>query len=294
MAAESVKPLSWGQPTAHLLKGDRLHLQHGPIDLIIKAEGDGLAVKQAYAAAVERFQTVLSELAAELSELRKPLSLEKPMVRSSISKRMVAACWPYRDYFITPMAAVAGSVSDEMKSVMLETSPALKSLYINNGGDIAVHVAKGAILKIGMVTDLAKATAEGMITVNHDAKIGGIATSGWRGRSFSRGVADAVTVLAQSASEADAAATIIANAVDVNSPAIERAPAQSLDPDSDLGNILVTIAVHHLTRDDIATAFKAGERVAATLQRTKLIQAYVIALQGQICLSEEAQKLISV
>ena len=64
----------------------------------------------------------------------------------------------------------------------------------------------------------------------------GIATSGWRGRSFSLGIADAVTVLADRAAAADAAATIIANAVDLpGHPAIVRVPACELAPDSDLG-----------------------------------------------------------
>ena len=64
----------------------------------------------------------------------------------------------------------------------------------------------------------------------------GIATSGRHGRSFSLGIADAVTVLARTASQADAAATVIANAVDLpGHPAIVRCPAQDLQPDSDLG-----------------------------------------------------------
>ena len=60
----------------------------------------------------------------------------------------------------------------------------------------------------------------------------GIATSGWRGRSFSLGIADAVTVLAATAAEADAAATVIANAVDLpGHPAIDtRAGAASSRP----------------------------------------------------------------
>ena len=64
----------------------------------------------------------------------------------------------------------------------------------------------------------------------------GIATSGRHGRSFSLGIADAVTVLARTASQADAAATIIANAVDLpGHPAIVRCRRDELQPDSDLG-----------------------------------------------------------
>ena len=69
----------------------------------------------------------------------------------------------------------------------------------------------------------------------------GVATSGRHGRSFSLGIADAVTVLARTASQADAAATIIANAVDLpGHPAVRRMPANELQPDSDLGARPVT------------------------------------------------------
>ena len=76
----------------------------------------------------------------------------------------------------------------------------------------------------------------------------GIATSGRHGRSFSLGIADAVTVLARTAAQADAAATIIANAVDLpGHPAILRCPAHDLQPDSDLGARLVTRDVGDLS-----------------------------------------------
>ncbi|MFX7144802.1 hypothetical protein ABTI11_20165, partial [Acinetobacter baumannii] len=82
-----------------------------------------------------------------------------------------------------------------------------------------------------------------------------IATSDRHGRSFSRGIADAVTVLAKTASQADAAATIIANNVDLpGHPAIQRVPANELQPDSDLGSRLVTRAVGTLTEQEIETA----------------------------------------
>ena len=77
--------------------------------------------------------------------------------------------------------------------------------------------------------------------IDADDPARGIATSGRHGRSFSLGIADAVTVLARTASQADAAATIIANAVDLpGHPAIVRCPANELQPDSDLGARLVT------------------------------------------------------
>jgi uncharacterized protein len=273
--------MSWGKPQAGALPGGRLHLQHGPIDLVIKAEGETASINRAYDAAARRFQTVLGELAAELELLRQPLRGDiSPAVSSPVARRMVAACWPYRRVFITPMAAVAGSVADEICAVMLAAAPDLPTLYVNNGGDIAVHVVEGQVLKIGVVADLAKACPEGVISIINGSGIGGIATSGWRGRSFSRGIADAVTVLAHSAAEADAAATLVANAVDADDPAIRRASARSLDPDSDLGGLQVTTDVGPLMEDNVRAALLAGANQAQRLLDTELILAAALVLQG--------------
>ncbi len=272
-------PLS--QPQIGTLPGARLHLQHGPIDLIIKAEGAAQEVAQAYQAAIGRFESMLGELAAELVLLRKPLKDKQPAFNSPVARRMREACWPHRACFITPMAAVAGAVADEIKAVMLAASPTLSTLYVNNGGDIAVHVAEGHILKIGLVADLANAIPDGVISITHASGIGGIATSGWRGRSFSRGIADAVTVLAKCAADADAAATMIGNAVDAHASAVSRAPAVALDPDSDLGAVLVTTDVGPLSQAQISTALDKGGRTASRMIEENVILAAFMGLQDK-------------
>ncbi len=274
--------MSWAAPQIGRLPGDRLHLQHGPIDLVIKADGGSGAIAEAYAAAIDRFQSVLGELAGELPLLRRPLAGDDPPVAEGrIARRMIAACWPLRDVFITPMAAVAGSVADEIRDAMLAAAPDVRTLYVNNGGDIALHAAQGETLRIGLVPDLAHARPEGVVAVAGGNGVGGIATSGWRGRSFSRGIADAVTVLARSAAEADAAATIVANAVDADSAAVTRAAARTLDPDSDLGDIPVTIAVAQLPRATVIDALARGAAVAEQLLAGGAIIGALLALQGE-------------
>jgi uncharacterized protein len=282
----------WPPPQIAQLPGDRFHLQHGPIDLVLKAEGEPAHVARAYAAATSRFRSALTELVAELPLLRGQLSgLSPPQPKNAVARRMVAACWPHRAVFITPMAAVAGSVADEIRGVMLAAVPDLRTLYVNNGGDIAVHVATREILRIGLVPDLARAAPDGVATIIHDSGIGGIATSGWRGRSFSLGIADAVTVLARSAAEADAAATIIANAVNVDNAAIIRSPARLLDPDSDLGDLPVTTDVGPLSDADARQALEAGFAVAHQLISSGLIMAAALALQDQWQLAESRTRL---
>jgi uncharacterized protein len=274
--------LSWIKPQTGTLPGDRLHLQHGPIDLVIKAEGEPAVIAESYVAATGRFQAVLGELAAELLMLRQPLQGDTPPdAFSPVAHRMITACWPHREVFITPMAAVAGSVADEIKAIMLAAAPDLRSLFVNNGGDIAVHVATGQILRIGIVPDLAVALPEGVIQIHYGSGVGGIATSGWRGRSFSLGIADALTVLADTAAQADAAATIIANAVDVDDLAVSRVSARSLDPDSDLDDLLVTTDVKPLSGRQIDAALAAGVDQAHRLLDAGMILAAALVLQGK-------------
>ena len=101
-----------------------------------------------------------------------------------------------------------------------------------------------------------------------DDPVRGVATSGRHGRSFTLGIADAVTVLAADAATADAAATLLANAVDLpGHPAIDRTPAVELAPDSDLGDRLVTVGVGHLADEEIEAALAAGHAAAEAMRR---------------------------
>jgi ApbE superfamily uncharacterized protein (UPF0280 family) len=108
-----------------------------------------------------------------------------------------------------------------------------------------------------------------------------VATSGWRGRSFSLGIADSVTVLAATAAEADAAATVIANAVDVQDPGIHRRPANECKDDSDLGDIPVTVEVEALAPAQVQRALAAGAARAEALRRAGLIEGAMLVCQGQ-------------
>jgi uncharacterized protein len=253
------------------LPDGRLHLQHGPIDLVIEAFGASDEVEHAYRQAIDRFGDILPTLVGELAVLRRQVGDAYPLLRGPVARRMAEAVWPHRAVYITPMAAVAGSVADEMLQAML-AGRTLDKAYVNNGGDIAFHLSPGHELRAGIFVD----ALDGAVRLTHDRPVRGIATSGWVGRSFSRGIADSVTVLAASAAAADAAATIIANAVDADHPAIERRPACELNPDSDLGELLVTTHVGALP---VAIIDQALERGAAEARRLGLSTA--LNLQGQ-------------
>ena len=265
---------------AILPDGRRLHLQHGPIDIVAEAFGEAVEVGAGYRRAGARFATILEDLVAELALLRRPLGETRPAPRGPVARRMLAACWPHRAQFITPMAAVAGAVADEVLAAMT-AGRRLTRAYVNNGGDIAVHLDPGTSLSAGVVNDPDRPGLDEQFSLGADRAARGMATSGWRGRSLSFGIADAVTVLAESAAAADAAATLIANAVTVDHPAIERAPAQSLREESDLGARPVTVTVGPLPAHERAAALGAGLAEAQAMQRAGLIESARLALQGE-------------
>jgi uncharacterized protein len=305
---------------AALLPDGRLHLQHGPIDCLCRAWGDPAEVRAAYAQAARFFASVLENLCIELPLLRTPLPTHPPT--GQVARAMHAAVTPYADRFITPMAAVAGAVADSVLAAMTERRRLAKA-FVNNGGDIAFHLAPKASLRCGLVTDIATAflphihpsrpdpdantepahdgaggiTPDGtfLLTAAYPAR--GLATSGRAckghgGRSFSFGIADSVTILARTAARADAAATIIGNAVDLpGHAAVDRRPASDVDPASDLGDRLITFDVGHLTSDEIDTALDAGETMADTLLRDGLIEGAVLALHGRLRIRHQSLAL---
>ena len=265
---------------ALLPDGRRLHLQHGPIDIVAEAFGAAAEAEGAYRQAGACFATVLDDLVAELALLRYSLGGTRPALKGPVARRMLEACWPHRARFITPMAAVAGSVADEVLAAMT-AERRLTRAYVNNGGDIAVHLSPGTSVAAGVVNDPDRPGLDGRIVLSAERPARGMATSGWRGRSLSFGIADAVTVLAENAAAADAAATLIANSVSVDHPAVERAPASSLREESDLGERLITVAVGPLPAHEKAAALDAGLAEARAMQRAGLIDSARLALQGE-------------
>jgi ApbE superfamily uncharacterized protein (UPF0280 family) len=267
-----------GRAQIGALPDGRRHFLDGPIDLIVEAWGPHVEVGAAYAAAAARFATILDELCAELPRLR---AAAGPEPRGSIARRMVRAVTPFAaERFLTPMAAVAGAVAETVLEAMTQAAD-LDRAYVNNGGDIALHLGPRAKFAVGMVARPDRPTLFGRVWIGEADAARGLATSGWRGRSFSLGIADAVTVIAQTAADADAAATLIANAVDLpGHPAIVRAPARSRDPQSDLGERLVTLGVGPLRADETVAALESGAREARVWRARGLIEAAALSLGG--------------
>ena len=279
------------------LSDGRWHFQHGPMDLILQAEGAPDAVAQAHERAWQRFEGLLQELVNELPALRAPVG-EHCAVQGVVARRMWAACSPYSAGFITSMAAVAGAVAQEILACYEQ--PGIDRAWVNNGGDIALHLAPGQSVTVGVYADIAALNAaqlrnglvlDGQICIDSAMPVRGVATSGWRGRSQSLGIADSVTVLARTAAQADAAATIVANAVNVQDARIDRMPAWLVRDDSDLGAIPVTVDVPDLPEEQVRRALQQGLQKAQELQSSGLLWFALLACQGQFLATAAPQAL---
>jgi hypothetical protein len=275
---------------------NRLHLQHGPIDIIAHVDAPEEVRKRLYSTASHRFSTVLEELVAEMDLLKQPWSADLPDSKGGIAQKM---CFAVRgsDIFVTPMAAVAGAVADEMLETMLFEAQKPDScvehihrMYVNNGGDIAFWLNTGESFSIGVVDNPGISELNARVSLAYESPVRGIATSGWRGRSLSLGIADAVTVLAGSAATADAAATLIANDVNVDYPGILKRPAYEVKDESDLGMLPVTVDVPPLPVDQISEALKRGAQTAGNFIRTGKIEAAYLSLQKQTLVVENNLK----
>jgi len=275
---------------------NRLHLQHGPIDIIAHVDAPEEVRKRLYTSASNRFSTVLVELVAEMDLLKQPWSADLPDPKGGIAQKM---CFAVRgsDIFVTPMAAVAGAVADEVLEAMLyeakNPDPCLEEIqrmYVNNGGDIAFWLNAGESFSIGVVDNPGIPELNARVSLAYESPVRGIATSGWRGRSQSLGIADAVTVLAGSAAIAAAAATLIANDVNVDYPGILKRPASEVKDESDLGMLPVTVDVPPLPVDQISEALKRGAQTAGNFIRTGKIEAAYLSLQKQTLVVENNLK----
>lgn len=266
-------------PVRGRLSDGRPHFQHGPIDLVIAAQGDDRAVAAAVEAAWARFATLLAELCGELAELRTPVGPGHPGVAGPVARRMLAAARPHGEAFVTPMAAVAGAVADAVLAEMTAAAP-LARCAVNDGGDIALALAPGERFRAAVADHRAVRLAT--VDIGAADGIGGIATSGRHGRSHSLGIADSVTVLARDAAAADVAATLVANAVDLPAhPGIERRPARALAPDSDLGDRPVVVACAPLSPAERARALEAGVAAAEAMAADGRLVAAFLHLQGE-------------
>lgn len=196
-----------------------------------------------------------------------------------LARQMINSARSTGDKNLTPMAAVAGTIADAVADWIRDRGAS--KVVVNNGGDIAIRLAGDESATVGIRTDIRRPDITHVLELNGTRPAWGVATSGFGGRSFTTGIASAVTVVADRASTADAAATAVANACTVADAAIIRQPARQLDPATDIPDIDVTVAIGPLSRKKKQTALNRALEKTQMLVRKKQIIGALLAIDGE-------------
>ena len=191
----------------------------------------------------------LSELGPQLKYLKRSWTQCEPDELSGVAFAMWQAVQSTGDINLTPMAAVAGAFADKVAD-WLQQQGATKAL-VNNGGDVAIRLLADETTKVGVMPEIGGVGFSKLVRLTAGDGIGGIATSGLGGRSFTCGIMESVTVLAKSCAVADAFATSLANGSYIDSPAVVRGLARLIDPDTDIPDLMVTESVGRLTPQEV-------------------------------------------
>lgn len=277
---------------SNILSDGSIYVDVGPVQMRVHVwQGERPRTDLARAGADKAYY-----LLEELSEHRGAITSNILVVNPDpayprVVNRMIESVRKTGDASMTPLAAVAGTVADEVADFICGLEPVTK-VVVNNGGDIAIRLQEGASVRIGVQEDLSRSEFSNVLVVDGSHGIRGVATSGMGGRSFTKGIASAVTIAAPSGSLADAAATLIGNAVNVLSPNIKKVRAEEIDPDTDIPGHLVTVSVGELSDREVERALASGMEMAGELRRRGLIAGAILALKGAIVISSELRPMV--
>ena len=277
-----------------LLEDGSVVVDSGPMLVTILALKDG------------RPNPALGELGAEKAlSLLEDLARFKPIICQNIScvennahypdvvKKMITSAKQVGDQTVTPLIAVAGAVADEVADFVFNKDTGVSKVIVNNGGDIALRLRNEQNVKVGIRTDVCRKSWSYVLNMDSSSNIGGIATSGFGGRSFTKGIATAAVAVATNASLADVTATLLGNATNVDSPLIERQLAEDVYPATDIRGHWVTTKVGAISESEIEEAIENGFAKAREFQDKRLILGALIALRQQVRIIGEISSRIS-
>ncbi len=253
--------------------------------MFIQAYEHGKAKVALVSEGAHKAKEVLEELAHFLPLIRKKSQgLKVGEGYPDVVRRMIDATQKMAEPDLTPLAAVAGAASDVVADFMILQGGT--KIIVDNGGDIAIRLREGEIARVGIKTDVNAKHPSYLISMDEAAGIGGVATSGLGGRSFTKGIASAVTVLSENASFSDAAATAIGNFTNIEDRHIKRALAESIYPDTDIADEWVTVEIGELSKEKVEEALDHGLAKADSICQRGLIKGALIAVQGRVAWTE--------
>jgi hypothetical protein len=248
----------------------------GPMRLVIRAWNKKQPQIKLARRAAEESISYLERIARCRPLLSRPIPDIEDLPGDELALGMIRSTRAIGDHDLTPMAAVAGTIADAVADWLFEQG--LTRVIVDNGGDIAIRLARGETATVGVRPQVTSPLISHVIHLDSGRSTWGVTTSGMGGRSFTRGIASAVTVLAADASVADAAATAVANACFVEDKGIIQLPAENIDPNSDLAGINVTTEVAPLSAESIRMAVGNARHKAENLFQKGLIIGAFIAI----------------
>lgn len=266
-----------------MLQDGAVMAECGPMRLVISASvGKVPQPEMGKRAAEESFKYL--EQVAHLRGLLGKRHTEIPEnFGDSIAGKMIRSVLAVGDKDLTPMAAVAGTIADAVADFLFKRG--MTRVVVDNGGDVAVRLLGDASVTVGIRQKVDDQEISNVIALDSRSSSWGVTTSGLGGRSLTRGVASAATVISESASMADAAATAIANASFVKDEQVLQQLAEEIDPETDIEGLPVTVKVGPLSEETKAMAVsKAMERSGQLIEKDIILGAYV-AVQGKVAMT---------
>jgi len=274
------------------LSNGTVRVECGPMRMSIAAFENGKALTDLTQEGGHLAIKVLGDLARFLPVIkRKAQGLEVIEAYPEVVRRMIEATQKIGESDLTPLASVAGAASEIVADFMFSRGGT--KIIVDNGGDIAIRLRGGEVAKVGMKTDIDATHPTYLISIDSTMEIGGVATSGLGGRSFTKGIASAATVLSRSASFADAAATVIGNFTNVEDSHIKRTLAERIYPDTDIVGEWVTREVGGLSLGKIEGALRGGLSKASSLCQKGLIKGAFIAVKDQVVWTDSLSPLLT-
>lgn len=275
----------------NVLQGGAVMAECGPMKLVISAfVGKVPQPEMGKRAAEESFKYL--EQVAHLRDLLGRRCTEIPEnLEDSLAVKMIKSVLTVGDKGLTPMAAVAGTIADAVADFLFNRG--MTKVVVDNGGDVAVRLQEGASVTVGIRPEIGKQGISNVIVLDSRSPSWGVTTSGLGGRSLTSGIASASTVIAETASMADAASTAIANASFVKDEQVIQRPAEEIDPETDIAGLPVTVKVGPLSEETKAMAVsKAMERAEQLIEKDIILGTYV-AVQGKVAMTSFFKERLS-
>ncbi|MBP1763422.1 MAG: hypothetical protein H6Q65_480 [Firmicutes bacterium] len=252
-----------------ILRPGLIKLDYGPMQMTIQAERQGTPLTEIAQNGAKRAIEILQELADYRQIAALPQDkLEETASLPLVLQTMIAAVRQSGDVTLTPMAAVAGSIAGLVADFIAENGAT--KVIVNNGGDLAIRLLDNETTSVGIAPAIGAAYTH-TIQLKAGDGVGGIATSGLGGRSFTKGIASAAVVAAATSGLADACATSLANSTYVPHPNIKMALAEQVDPDTDIAGHEIVTEVGPLPPEILQQALYAGwEKANAWYQNERI------------------------